>query len=129
MGTADGKNGILMVRVAGPGRNRYRVDSGGTPLGWAEPGGTTPVVLAPGTHRIRLRALRNVRTNAVHVDVPAGGRVRVELRGTYFLALLLVPIAIAVFFGRAYGLGAMALFSATLYGIPGAAIRLRAVDA
>ncbi|MFD7733670.1 hypothetical protein ACFV6F_25240 [Kitasatospora phosalacinea] len=128
MGTEDGRSGILMVRVAGPGRSRFRIDSGGTALGWAEPGGTTPVVLAPGTHRIRLRAARFVRTNAVDVNVPAGGRVRVELRNTYLIVLLLVPIAVAVFFGRTYGLGAMALFSATLHGVPGVTVRLRVVE-
>jgi len=89
-------NGTLMVKVPREGRGKFRVYTGRTVLDWAKAGGNTPFALASGTHRVQVRRGLD-RSNTVAVDVPAGGRVQVELRDNRFAPLLwFVPLLVSL---------------------------------
>ncbi|WP_282205882.1 hypothetical protein [Kitasatospora fiedleri] len=130
MGT---ENGRLMVKAPKQGRGKFRVYTGRTVLDWARPGGNTPFVLPPGPHRVQVRRGLD-RSNTVTVDVPAAGRVQVEVHGTWAGPALLPAGAAALlltsrlgFDGSPWSLLAwLPLLLVPL--LPGTGLRLRVVE-
>ncbi|MFJ5921907.1 hypothetical protein ACIQF6_04760 [Kitasatospora sp. NPDC092948] len=124
----SGENGTLRVRIAGRSVGRLRVCTGDTVLGRAGNGANTPFVLAPGTHRIRVRGGWPVRSNTVTVDVPADGRVQLAVRTTWIDLAMMVPAPLYWLTGQLWALASMIPILVLIYGVPGTLVGLRAVE-
>jgi len=124
----NGENGTLLVRPGLRDGGRFRVHVDGALLGPARNNVRTPFVLAPGTHRVQVRGGWPLRTNTVDVDVPAGGRVQVDVGSTWaFMApMVLAPLYLTTH-RLLWSLAAMVLVTAVVWGVPGVFLRLRTV--
>ncbi|MGW4381647.1 hypothetical protein [Kitasatospora sp. NPDC004531] len=143
----NSRSSTLLVRAAGsrtreawsrgerrPRRARYRVDADGAALGLAELDEDTPFDLTPGTHRIQVRLdlpfpvrpIVPLRSDALDVDFPAGGRVELGVRVTPAVAAVVIPPALFVITGSLWAMTSMVPLFVLLFCVPGTLFRLRA---